>query len=744
MVKLKKLFSPTAFKIGVIATLLSLFIYGMGIPFFQTMELKAYDLHFYTRGKVSHGREVAIVTIDEKSVRSIGRWPWPRTVIADLVEKLDKYGVKVVAFDVIFSEPDESSGLSAIKALKNRLVAKGSDAVAEVKAVEKEADNDFRLASVFKDSPSAILGYFFFTSKEELKHSDPEGKKADFLISSRYTSVRYMGKGVPLPDIMNAEGVEENIKQLSEAGHDFGYFNVTPDFDGTVRWVPLAVKYNENVYPHLSIQAVRKYMGSPQLVLNVASYGVDSIQLGDKSIPTDETGRLLINYKGPQQTFPHYSAVDVLKGEIPADALKDKIILVGATAIGIYDMRVTPFSGTFPGVEVHANVIDSILRNEYIQRPQWVALFDVLAIIILGIFISLIIPRLAAVYSIISTSGLIALYIIFNNYIFNSWNLWLSEVYPVFSIAFVAACVTTYQFMTEERKKREIKAAFSHYVAPSLVHEVLKDPKKLILGGEERRLTVLFSDIRGFTTISESLQPQSLVKLMNDYLTPMTDIVLNNGGTVDKYMGDAIMAFWGAPIWQEDHAVKACRASIDMMKMLAVLQVEWEKAGIPKIDIGIGLSTGKVTVGNMGSTTRFDYTVMGDTVNLGSRLEGLNKEYGTHIIVPKYTYEDVKSEFVLRQLDLIKVKGKHTPIHIYELMGYISEKEKLSEMVERFETGLSFYMAKKWDMAEESFNHAMRLRPEDGPSKVFLERIKELRKTELPDDWDGAFVMTRK
>ncbi len=742
MSRVKQIFTPTAFKIGLLATIFSLIIYGMGIPFFQAMELKAFDSHFLYRGEVKPGNEVVIVAIDQKSVDALGRWPWPRTRIAELIERLDAYGAKVVALDIVFSEPDESLGLSTIKGLKNRLKDKGQDVRSEIEAVEKAADSDARLASALKKSPSAILGYFFFTSKEEIKHL--EEKQAAYLIPSRFTSIRYIEKGTPSPDILTAAGVEENIKVLSDAATNFGYFNTAPDSDGTVRWVPLAIKYGDNFYPHLALEAVRKYLASPPLILNAARYGVDSIQIGHRNVPTDERGRLLINYRGDQKTFPHYSLSDVLKGDLPADAFKDKIVLIGATAVGIYDMRVTPFSGAFPGVEIHANVIDNILKGDFINRPDWIVVFDIAAMLLLGIALAIVIPKIRAVYAALFTIALAVLYIILNNYAFDTFRIWLTVVYPVNTIVLVSSCVITFQFMTEEKRKREIKNAFSHYVSPSHINEILKDPHKLVLGGEEKRLTVLFSDIRGFTTISEGLKPQELVKLMNDYLTPMTEMVLKNGGTVDKYIGDAIMAFWGAPIWQEDHPARACKTALDMMERLAELSVEWKKKGRPEIDIGIGLSTGNLTVGNMGSTTRFDYTVMGDAVNLGSRLEGMNKEYGTHIIVPKYTYEDVKTEFIFRHLDLIRVKGKKIPINIYELMGDKTDSGGLKEVAGLFEAGLKSYTERDWDKAEGHFQDVLRLRPEDGPSRVFLSRVEKLRETDLSDDWDGVFVMTKK
>ncbi len=538
--------------------------------------------------------------------------------------------------------------------------------------------------------------------------------------------------------------MEQNISQLAKATESFGYFNIQPDEDGTVRWVPLAMQYGSEIYPHLSLEAVRRYVGSPPLFINAAEYGVESIQVGKLSIPTDEAGRLLINFRGTEKTFPHYSIADVVDGKVPAEKLKDKIVLVGATAIGIYDMRVTPFSGTFPGVEIHANVIDTILQGDALSRPEWIVMFDVAAILLIGLLLSAVMSRLTPIVSTLFTLSLLAAYFLADQYIFTHWKVWLTAIYPGMTMVIVFGGVTTYRILTEERKKKEIKDAFSRYVAPSLVQDIMKDPAKLVLGGEERRLTIFFSDIRGFTTLSEGLEPQVLVRLINDYLTPMTDIVLKHGGTVDKYMGDAIMAFWGAPVWQDDHAVRAARTALEMMARLRELQAEWEQRGIPRLDIGIGLSTGNVTVGNMGSHLRFDYTVMGDSVNLGSRLEGMNKEYGTHIIVPKFTYEEIKQEFILRQLDVIKVKGKNVPIKIYELMGHKDAGGSLREGAELFEAGLKAYMCRDWDAAESYFQKTREVLPQDGPANVFLERIKELRDADLPPDWDGVCVMKTK
>ncbi len=740
--RLKKLLTPSALKIGMLITFITIVVYAMDLPFFETMELRAYDLHFLTRGTIPPGNDVAIVSIDQKSIDALGRWPWPRYRIADLIDRLRFYGAKVVAFDVVFSEPDESSGIGVIRRIKDQF--SGRDVRLAFETATREADNDAKLASALKKNPNVILGYFFFTSADDLNHVQSQSTKfAEYPIPSRFTSVRYLDEQIHQLRLPVALGVERNIPALAGSAEDFGYFNILPDRDGTVRWVPLAIQYNNEVFSHLSLEAVRKYLGSPPLILNAAEYGVDSILLGDRVVPTDERGRLLINYRGGEKTFPYYSASDVIAGAVPQAALKDKIVLIGATAIGIYDMRVVPYSGTFPGVEIHANIIDNILKGDSISRPDWIMLFDLAMIVLIGVLLSWIMPRVGPLFATLVTIVLVAGYVLINQFIFVHWKVWLTEVYPVFTIISVATGVTTYRFMTEEKNKRQIREAFSRYVSPTLVTAILKDPNKLVLGGEERRLTVFFADIRGFTTISEGLSPQALVKLINDYLSPMTDIILRNGGTVDKYMGDAIMAFWGAPVWQEDHAFRAARTSLEMMDQLRVLQAQWAREGLPTIDIGIGLSTGRLTVGNMGSGLRFDYTVMGDSVNLGSRLEGLNKEYGTHIIVPKYTYEDIKNEFVLRELDRIRVKGKKVPIHIFELMG-VKGDQRLSEIAAAFEAGLAAYRRKKWDVAIARFQETLAKNPGDGPSRTFLTRIENLKQSDLPADWDGVYTMTKK
>ncbi|MBE9531711.1 MAG: CHASE2 domain-containing protein, partial [Proteobacteria bacterium] len=476
----------SGFRVGFILTILSLVIFYIGIPFFELVELKAYDLHFSAEGKSNVGSEVVIVTIDEKSIDELGRWPWPRSTMAALVESLNEYKASVIAFDIVFSEADNTSGIKYYDELKDTLVKKGFKVSSIIDRLSATKDNDVLFASAIKKSPQVILGYYFYTTDDEIAHRKKDVSSAkDKIYPAAIEKINDIDGLAITPDIITTRGIEENIAPLSKATKRFGYFNVVPDVDGTIRRAPLVMEYGGKYYPHLALAAVRAFVDSPELKLNFAEYGMDSLMLGNHRVVTDERGAALINYRGKKKSFAHYSFSDVLSGKVEKDALAGKIVLVGATATGIYDLRVTPVDITFPGVEIHATIIDNIMANDFIQRPDWVFIFDVLAILILGIFLSIFIPRLKALSAALTMVVISALYIYFNNYLFTNMNMWLTVVYPLFTIIIVTGGVSTFQYMTEERKKREIKNAFSHYVSPSLVDIVVKNPDILRLGGEE-------------------------------------------------------------------------------------------------------------------------------------------------------------------------------------------------------------------------------------------------------------------
>ena len=537
---------------------------------------------------------------------------------------------------------------------------------------------------------------------------------------------------------------ESNIEKLFQASRIAGYYNIFPDIDGTVRWIPLVIRYQDRFYPSLSLEAVRSYVGNIPLQVRVADYGIDAIQLGPVTIPTDEMGRMFINFRGGPHTFPHYSVADIMAGRTPADAFKDRIVFVGSTAIGVYDLRVTPFSTVFPGLEVHANVADNILRQTFLFRPEWAGLFDLTAILLMGMVTGLVLPRLRAFFSVLLIGVLFFGYLVMSQALFVRRGIWLNAVYPLLTMVIVYTAVTLYRYIIEEREKRKIRGAFSFYVTPSVVNEMLKNPEKLKLGGDKKELSVLFSDIRGFTTLAEEMEPEALVNLLNEYLTDMTNIVFEFDGLLDKYIGDAVMAVFGAPLEQTDHPIRACRTALKMLERLRKMQEKWEAEGAPRLDIGIGINTGPMVVGNMGSERRFDYTVMGDSVNLASRLEGINKEYGTRVVISEFTYERVKNDFFCRELDAVRVKGKVRPVKIFELMALRSNQDPRIDIIEVFAKALRHYREQEWDGAEEKFKEILNKIPEDVPAQLYLQRIANLRQEPPGPNWDGVFTMKRK
>ena len=746
--RLVRLLAITPLKITFFVILIAQILFFMDIPFIRFMELGALDLRMVSRGKVATGGETVIVTIDEKSLSELGRWPWPRTTIARLIDKLKANGAKVVGFDIVFAEPDENSSLKTIAEITREVKQIGikdkklSDLIERKKAL---ADTDAALARSIGRAKNITLGYFFHTSQKDIAHlSEKDILQQDKgIANSRYQMIQ--SKTTPDDStLIRAYAAVTNLMPLSRAAENSGYFNAQPDSDGSIRWSPLVIKFGENYYASLSLSILLQYLDWPMLSLNMADFGVEGVKLGKILIPTDESGRMLINYMGPARTFPHYSVSDVFNNRLPPENLRNKIVIVGATATGIYDLRVTPFSAVYPGVEIHATVIDNILHQNFLQHSAWTSFLDVCNIILFGFIMGIAVHRLRAVQGILLALGLMVAFVIINTAIFSRFNTWLNMVYPVLTMATVYLGITVYRYVTEEREKKKIRGAFQYYLTASVINEMLKDPTKLKLGGDKKDLSVLFSDIRGFTTVSEKLTPEELVHLLNEYLTVMTDIVFKYDGLLDKYMGDAIMAVFGAPLDQPDHALRACRTALGMMAELGVLQKKWLAEGRPVLNIGIGINTGEMVVGNMGSQMRFDYTVMGDSVNLGSRLEGINKEYGTNIVISEFTQSSVKDALFCRELDSVRVKGKKLPVRIYELIGERASSQDKAAFVNLFEEGLAKYKQGLWDEAIAVFRRVLEIRPGDPPSELYIKRCQMLKENPPEGEWDGVFTMTTK
>ena len=575
-----------------------------------------------------------------------------------------------------------------------------------------------------------------------------------------------------------------NTEQITpDKDTNSGHFNAEIDADGVIRFNHLFTQFSDYLVPSIGLKTFLLSQNYSALVnfkldpkTEFKQKIIDKVDIINSKgeplfeIPLSTDGKLLLNYRGPQKTIPHISVSEVLSesdtaeietihfnedGTVNSDLIeiktvnkkewfKDRIFILGASALAIYDLRVTPFDRNMPGPETHLNVIDNLLRQDFLKIHKDEEMYMPLSLFFIGVLASLVISYLGAVSGFFTTIIMLATVLIVDKHIFflNGWVVTI--IFPLILILSLYIFMTFYKYFTEERSKKELRGTFSKYVSPSIVDEILKDPENLELGGKKQNMTVLFSDIRGFTTISEMLDPKALSELLNSYLTPMTELVFEHKGTLDKYMGDAVMAFFGAPVQYPDHAAHACRCALSHIKKLKELQIEYEKKGLPQIDIGIGINTGEMSVGNMGSETVRSYTVMGDAVNLGSRLEGINKEYGTRIIISEFTYQDVKDSFICREIDWVRVKGKNKPVKIFELIDEGSTSVENAKMLKHFNKGFELYHQKMWTEAIEQFNLALNHVPEDVPSKLYIQRCETFIKQPPPEDWDGVYVMTTK
>lgn len=792
---LKRLFRINAPTITIGIIVLGMVAYLWGVTFLDIMELKTVDLRFLSRGPVSPGPEVVLAVIDEKSLQEQGKWIWPRSKFAQLVRILSQGGAKVIAFDVGFLEPDKNSTVQAVSAVEDVVKSLGirDDKLnAYLKQAKQRADNDLMFAEAIRASKAkVVLGYFFQMTAEGLEHLDENTIKGYIkdARTSRYSMIRYTSDQAQTVRLQEAFVPQSNIGIIARSTRYSGYFNMFPDRDGAVRWVPLVLQCQKHLYAPLSVQAIRAYTGRG-ITPVIADYGVQKIKIGKLTAPTNELGCLMVNYRGGGKTFPHISITDILSHGLPPETFEDKIVLVGATAIGIYDMRVTPFSNAFPGLEIHANIIDNILHQDFLQRPNWAAFFDLAAMVLLGLVVGLAIPRLRALSGAAVTIGILVTYISLCQYLFTHVGAWLNIVYPVGVVLVLTyICLTVYKYLTEERNKRFLKATFSSYLAPELIDDMYNSKTMPELGGEARTITAFFTDIESFSTFSEKLTAHQLVELLNEYLSAMTGILINEKGTLDKYEGDAILAFFGAPMDLHDHALRACRVALAMQNKLGELRERWrnekQAPGEPdrntknmppdewipgdkwpkivhEMKMRIGINSGEIVVGNMGSSIRMNYTMTGDPVNLAARLEAAGKQYGIYTSVSEYTLDlelndngekkKISDMVEARMIDNITVVGKSEPVRVYELCaikGGLTNQEK--QLFKIFDHGMQHYLKMEWDEAIAKFNESRNLeRVSVGnitPSEVYVQRcqtFKENPPVAPGEQWDGVFRLTKK
>ena len=735
-----------AFTVSILITLFSLFIYSLNLTIFELLELKAYDLKVSLRGTRPVSGRVVIVAIDEHSLKREGRWPWPRTRLAKLVDKLSQSGVAAIGLDLLFPEKDIYIPLDEVKSEIEKKDLTGMNRKKLVSWLEQVGDSDAKFAAALRRSERSVLGYFVYATAEQAEGSaEVMGpKELELLAFSEYSMVEFSDQSLKHDFLRPMAAVGLSLPSLMNAANSSGYVSYKPERDGVLRFVPMVQAHNKALFPPLSLQLLKEATRLNSVV-RVFPDRVAEILLGDIAIPVTGKGDFLINYYGPNQTFTRLSASDVIDGTVNPEQLKNKIVLVGATAAALSDLHITPYGPLYPGVEVHANIIENVLNQDFLQRPPWVRLLDVMVVLGTGLLLGL-----AALYfKAFGTATFLLFgvggYLVADYVFFTQQGLWVHTVYPIFSQMLVYSGITLYRFTFEEREKRFIKKAFSQYLAPAVVDRLVENPQLLKLGGERKVLTAFFSDVADFSTIAEQLKAEELVDLLNDYLTDMTEIILKYEGTVDKYEGDAIIAFFGAPITLEDHASRTCLAAIDMQKRLAELREGWKKEGKHELFMRIGINTGQMVVGNMGSINRMDYTMIGDSVNLAARLEGVNKQYQTYTMISQYTYEKAKENIEVRELDCIRVVGKQEPIKIYELLGHKGEMEDHIQLIlPHFKEGLNHYKSHRWEEGIDSFEKALNLYEDDGPSLTYFERCIAFQNHPPRPDWDGVFSIGTK
>ncbi len=714
-------------------------------PFIQQLENWTYDTRLnFTRLDTRDDR-IVIVDIDENSLAEVGRWPWGRDKLATIVDNLfETYQVDVVGFDIVFAEKDESSGLEQFDRLARTTLKNNAAYKQELERIRPSLMHD----EIFANSligKNVILGYYFKTNLQEGESGvtgllPPALTKMDLQWNER------------LP-INKALGYGENLEILQASALSGGYFdNPFVDADGVFRRVPLVQAYQGYLFASLALATAQGHLDSSRIELAVETdgskggkeyYALETINLKNHRIPVDATGAVFVPYRGKQGSFPYIPAHKILSGKAnPAD-LKNKIVLVGTSAPGLLDLRSTPVQNIYPGVEVHANIISGILDDRIKHKPAWTVGYEFVLLVVIAISMTLLLPLVSPLFAAAGTLGITGLvsagtFVAWNN------NLILPLASPLLLIVLIFMLHMTYGFFIESRGKRQLANLFGHYIPPELVDEMSKSPEQYSLDGENREMTVLFSDVRGFTTISEGMDPKQLTQLMNALLTPMTRVIHKNRGTIDKYMGDAIMSFWGAPLADSEHARHALYAAMEMMDELKIMQQDFKQRGWPTVKIGIGLNTGNMNVGNMGSEFRMAYTVLGDAVNLGSRLEGLTKNYGVDIIVSETTRLEIP-EFTFRELDLVRVKGKNEPVAIFEPVGHKNDLDKsVTSELSAYKKALLNFRSQSWDKAELDFFNLNRAYPDRRLYQIYLDRVTVYRNQPPGDDWDGVFTHTSK
>jgi adenylate cyclase len=698
----------------------------------EELRVRTFDFFQVLRPRPQEIRPVIIVDIDEASLKAIGQWPWPRTTVADLISQITQLGAVAIGFDIIFPEPDRMSPAIAERSFR------GIDAETRAK-LDSLPSNDDALAEAIKHS-RVVAGQAGAASPEVKTAAD----------AALQTGFAVRGPD-PRPYLVTFAGLLRNVPAIEQAAAGRGLFSINPESDGIIRRVPVIMTAQGSLVPSLSLELLRVVTGSSAILVRVDQAGVQAVAVPGLEVPTDRNGQFWVhfNHHDPER---YVSAKDVLQGNVPPDRLAGKLVLIGTSAIGLLDLKTTPLDAAIPGVEVHAQILESVLSKSSLVNPNYAIGAELALAVLFGLAIIVAAPMLPASIVIVLGGCLIAGLIGLSLYLFVEHNLLIDFTYPLISSWLIYLVLTFVNYFREQKQRRQIRSAFGYYLSPHMVEQLASSPEKLVLGGEERRMTILFSDVRGFTTISEHYKddPQGLTRLMNRFLTPLTNAIIERKGTIDKYIGDAIMAFWNAPVDDHEQEANACEAALEMLSRADTLNGELKREAETNggvympLRIGIGLNTGPCVVGNMGSDFRFNYSVLGDTVNLASRLEGRTKDYRIPVVIGSRTAQGAKQKFAVMEIDLIMVKGKKQPEAVFTVLGRseIDADPRCRELRDANAQMLGRFRKQQWDDAIDliarcrKFANGFDL---SGLYDMYEERIELYRAQPPAPDWDGVY-----
>ncbi|PHR70811.1 MAG: adenylate/guanylate cyclase domain-containing protein [Arcobacter sp.] len=707
--------------------------------FTSSLDGQIRDYMFKTRGEIKTQDNIIIIDIDEKSLSELGQWPWPRNKVAKILEQLALAGIGVIGLDIVFAELDQSSPAKIFKEYN----------IQNIEAPDYDKDFNFMVANT-----PTILGYSFELSKQKFLRKEALNIAAVIVERNKNQSQEYL---------ILAQGTILNHQKLQESAYSSGFFNVIPDINGVIRSVPLLIKYNDQLYPSLALEIIRAAMQVEAIFINYNELGVESIQIGNTYIPTDRYARLLVNFRGPNHTFKYYSAIDIYNGNFKKEDIEGKVALLGTTAAGLNDLRSIPFESVFPGVEVHANIIDNIISGDFLSQPSWidaVNIICVLFIIILTILLVTLSPLWANpfVLFIVSGSTLYGVY-----YTLFEYGLVINSFLLIFAVFLSVLIATFMDYVFEIKKEQIIKNKFASKVSKEVMESLINNEKGE-LKASTKEISIFFSNVRNFSLISEaSPNATVLIDFLNEYVEPMSKIIIKEKGTIDKFMGDSIMAYWNAPVDIKNHATKALDCAlkqvyeIKKINKLIVSNKKFENIirmcaykNIAPLELAIGINTGVAVIGEMGSELRSDYTIIGDSVNIGFKLESLCRYYGTKINISDSTKLQVEDKYIFRYLDFITIKGHEEAFKIWEVIDfdtasindnlYKISRESLDEELFQYHTAIKFYQEAMFEDAIEIFNtlNKKENNTNDKIYKIYIQRCKDYLK-EYPKEFDGVF-----